>query len=99
MGIDNLVCPLYKYLGACKEKLDRLNWKKDNVFLYNFFKFSDYDYRKYTGIIDGTLIKNKNGLTVSRLFSFLDQIAPALFLGVYELIFVDKNKFMLIERW
>jgi len=95
LGVDNLVCPLYKYLGACKERLDRLNWKKDNVFLYNFFKDC---YGRCMGIIDGTLIKNKNGLTVSRLFGFLDQIAPALFLGVYELVFVDKNKFILIKR-
>ena len=99
LGDDSIVCLLDEYLKACKEELVRLNWKKDDIYLHNFFRFSEDSYGKYIGTIDRTSIKNKNGIVVSRLFGFLDQIAPALFLGVYELVFVDKNKFMLIERW
>ncbi len=104
--IENLPDPRRMYLNNCKEELKRLNWKWNNCeFLYTLKireasysrKHSYYDFNKFT--IENGIIKDKNGTAVSRLFGFLDQIAPALFLGVYELVFVDKNKFMLIERW
>jgi len=104
--IKNLPDPRRMYLDNCKEELKRLNWTWNNCeFLYTL-KIEEATYSKKHGYyrfneftIENSIIKDKNGTAVSRLFGFLDQIAPALFLGVYELVFIDKNKFMLIERW
>jgi len=85
-------CPIKLYLSACREELDRIGWDwNKSLYLYNVRRNSEVK-------IDGDLIKDKDGTVVSKLFGFLDQISPALFLGAYELVFKNRNEFILVER-
>jgi hypothetical protein len=104
--VENLPNPRRTYLDACKEELKRLNWTWNNCEFLCTLKIEEATYSRKHGYynfneftIENSIIKDKNNTAVSRLFGFLDQIAPALLLGIYELVFTDKNKFILIERW
>lgn len=103
--VENLPNPRREYLDVCRKELEKLNWSwKNNKYLYNIKiydvsysrKHAYYNLRIY--LIDKDLIKDEKGVAVSRLFGFLDQISPALFLGTYELVLKDDATFMLVKR-
>lgn len=111
--LEQIPNPKKSYIDACKQELAKIGWKiPEYIKPWIGFGLHTRD-RGSQYFVDGALITKEHEIyirTYSNIkhydisldkpfFIFLDEMMPAIFLGVYELVFrKDKEAFVVMER-